>query len=164
MGKPKRHRAISMTQNATFFLVSFAVSVYVCCKPHFFSDPRLVLLLAILIIVICYSGYYLIHPVYLTDYGVECCLFNKIYRKIPWCHITQVSIVRDLRWTSGVSNSPRIILTPINCEKYNKEWLGIKYLFIFRHQVIWIDYTKQNLRFIEQYHGEIMDFVYGDSV
>lgn len=161
----QRLRATSVLKSITFLLLALVGTICILWENVTLSIFESVFILAVILLCFPYALYYLFHATYLTEEGIECCQLGHVYRKLLWNQVAQVSVIRDFRWTAKTSGATRIVITPIGCEKFSKEkWFGVKYLFVFRHQVIWIDNTKQNKLFIRQHYGEIIDFEYGNTL
>lgn len=126
------------------------------------SDLADKILLVFCILTFCpYCVYRLCHDVYITNEGIECCRFGSVIRVLPWSQVSQVCIARDYRFSTWISGSTRIIITPRGCPAFRaKEWTGIRYLFAFRGQAVWIDHSRKNCELIEKYWGKVTPLQY----
>lgn len=122
------------------------------------STGKLALLTTCSIAISFGAIFHFVHPVYLTDEGIECFHLNKIYRKIFWDQVENVYKLTDFRYSSGVSDLGRFVIVPNGCPQYDKhKWFGLQYIFIFRKQVVCIDNTSKNRQYIEKHYGNITE-------
>lgn len=106
-------------------------------------------------------GYATGHTIYsatMNNCGVSCFYFGKMMHSVLWDQVEEVVVIRDYRINLRSSGNKRIVIIPKECPSYDpKKWFGVQYVYQFRKQVIWIDYTDVNRQFIEKRYGTIID-------
>ena len=106
------------------------------------------------------SVYHLTHTKFMDADGIACYRFGKSIRFLAWSDIGQVCIVKRHSISAGGSGEDFIIVVPNWCAPYAPPTSGDSYLLEHHDYAISLDHTKQNIAFISQVWGPVMDYRY----
>ena len=154
-------KAAKINANSILLWVTilFLVSVYLIGGKPWLDDQHIlesILSLALSLFCLCMIIYRVVCRTYLTSEGVICFRFWKKCRQLHWHEVSDVCLISNYRFSAGGSSDSCILIIPHGCEMYNRNlWSGIQYKYHFRHQIISIEDSFRNRRFIEAHYGKI---------
>lgn len=100
--------------------------------------------------------YNLIHSVYLSTTGIECFIFGRCYKLLPWDQISQICIIQPIPFTMKTSGPTSILIIPEGCAHFeSKNMSGLIYLIRYHGKALLVDNSKDNISFIKKQYGEI---------
>ena len=149
--------------NRKQWLAFMVLSIFSIFIAIFWREETLLLRYRIVIIVVCsitavYCFILANYVVTMNDHGVSCYNFGKLTHSIEWAEVETVAEIRDYRINLDNSGNRRLVVIPKGCPTYDSQkWNGAQYVHKFRAQVIWMDSTTQNRKFIEKQYGAIIN-------